>query len=865
MDNKSLKAFLSYGMLIAAFCLLMLNSIAIGASEEFYQKIRVDVPNKDAAREILSSGIANDGVTYDFENGYLYLELSGYDINKIEQLGYSYVVEIPDLEAWYAARNDGLDMGGFRTYSEAVSFMNNLHSQYPSITKMENIGAGHNGNIIWAMKVSDNVNVEEDEPEVLYTGLTHAREPISMEVCLDFVNWLCTEYGYDPDATDIVDNRQVWIIPIINPDGYEYNRQTNPNGGGMWRKNRRNNGGSYGVDNNRNYTFMWGYDNSGSSPWPSDETYRGPSAGSEPENQAVMNFCEDHEFVIALHYHSYGEWFIYPYGFDGSDTPDHDLFVALADAAADINGYTPGKAPELLYPVNGDAVDWSYGEQETKPKTFGFTPEVGNSFWPYESQIPGLIAENHGVNVLFAQVAGNPYAVTTPYAPVVDEMGTDPDGNYTVSWQVVAGDTAIDRFELQELTGMTVITDGAEEGADNWEMNNFSITGSQHHSGSYSFYSGTGNNYIATLTSVNAIDVNQPMDLTYWIRVDTEANYDYAYAEISTDGNTWTILETYDGYHNWYQRSFSLDSYIGEQVFVRFRYVTDVWITDPGIWVDDIYPVQTFESAVTLSNNIQETYYDIYGQSEGTYFYRVRGQNDVGWGPFSATEDIEVTGGGQVCGDVDMIPDDDPIYVPPGGSFGLTGFISNPNPDPILTDVWVGVVHQGNFFELWNFSNISLNPGQSVNSHLNQSVPNYAPSGTYDYVAYCGDKPVSCDTASFQFTVTGARIPNGADDWTLEGDWGSDNVIPSEYAFSGSYPNPFNAETNITFELPQAGEVTLEIYNLMGQKLTTLVDEYKEAGKHTVTWDAADYSSGVYFYKLHAGDFISTKKMSLLK
>jgi len=217
-----------------------------------------------------------------------------------------------------------------------------------------------------------------------------------------------------------------------------------------------------------------------------------------------------------------------------------------------------------------------------------------------------------------------------------------------------------------------------------------------------------------------------------------------------------------------------------------------------------------------------------------------------------------------LCCDVGMTPDTYPITVPPGGSFGLTGTIGNPTASPIITDVWVGVKYLSNFYQLWLFNNIPLNPGQYVNAHLNQSVPGFAPAGTYDYVAYCGDKPTKCDSAVFQFTVTGARIDGGADNWALEGGW--DNAsVPNEVGLVGSYPNPFNATTTITYEIPVAGNVSLEIYNIMGQKAATLVDGNIEAGRHSITWDAANFSSGIYFYKLTAGIKVFTKRMTLLK
>ncbi|PJA29767.1 MAG: hypothetical protein CO189_01375 [candidate division Zixibacteria bacterium CG_4_9_14_3_um_filter_46_8] len=219
------------------------------------------------------------------------------------------------------------------------------------------------------------------------------------------------------------------------------------------------------------------------------------------------------------------------------------------------------------------------------------------------------------------------------------------------------------------------------------------------------------------------------------------------------------------------------------------------------------------------------------------------------------------------CCDVSMIPDTSPVIVPPGGSFGLTGIIANPTSSPIQTDVWVGVKYLTYFFQLWYFPNIPLNPGQFISAHMNQAVPGFAPLGTYTYIAYCGDRPtlVKCDSFSFPFTVAGARVEGGATEWTLEGGWNVPADIPSEYALIGSYPNPFNATATITYETPVAGNVSLDIYNLLGQKVATLVNGNNQAGQHNVIWDASSYSSGVYFYKLSAGDQVFTKRMTLLK
>ena len=219
------------------------------------------------------------------------------------------------------------------------------------------------------------------------------------------------------------------------------------------------------------------------------------------------------------------------------------------------------------------------------------------------------------------------------------------------------------------------------------------------------------------------------------------------------------------------------------------------------------------------------------------------------------------------CCHVSMIPDTYPITVPPGGSFGLTGTVSNPTDNPIVTDVWVGVKYSGNFYQLHSFPNIALNPGQSINAHLNQYVPGYAPDGIYAYVAYCGDYAnlVKCDSASFDFSVSGGRLEGGVSDWILDGGFESAPELPLELALMGNYPNPFNATTTITFILPERMSASVEIFNLLGERVAVLADDLFNAGSHNVTWDASSYSSGVYFCKLSTPKESKALRMVLLK
>ncbi len=218
---------------------------------------------------------------------------------------------------------------------------------------------------------------------------------------------------------------------------------------------------------------------------------------------------------------------------------------------------------------------------------------------------------------------------------------------------------------------------------------------------------------------------------------------------------------------------------------------------------------------------------------------------------------------------VSMVPDDPPITVPPGGSFTYTGIVSNEGDSPVVTDIWVmlDIPGYGMYGPVQQANNVSLNANQTISySGITQQVPNYAPTGLYYNIAYVGDYPGSpVDSAYFEFTVSGARSGD-VGDWTLTG-WFDEygETVPAATALMENYPNPFNASTSISYHLSSSGAVKLEVYNLMGQKVAVLAEGAQEAGRHSVTWDAADYTSGIYFYKLTVDGDIFTKRMTLLK
>ena len=398
------------------------------AEKEIYQHIKINLHHTDQLLELYELGIPLDHYQKNKDNT-LDIVLSKSEKNILVQNGINFQVIQDDLTNYYLDRSQpnvdrefplGSMLGNY-TLLEAINQMDTLSMLYPSfVSEKDSIGTSFEGRTIWAFKLSDNPSIDEDEPEVLFTGLTHAREPLSMMNLFYFANWICENYNSDLTANYLLDNREMWFIPIINPDGYAYNESISPDGGGMHRKNRRlnppnsscNMGTQQGVDLNRNYGYNWGENNSGSSGNPCSAVYRGLSAFSEPETEAISNFILSREFSNVLHYHSYSNFLIHSWG-DGSfpDEPDLTTLREIGKEMTRYNGYLVGTGTETVgYGVNGDAVDWSYGTAGL----ISYTPEVGtfsDNFWPSEDRVIPLCQDQVYSNSIFALVAGSDYII----------------------------------------------------------------------------------------------------------------------------------------------------------------------------------------------------------------------------------------------------------------------------------------------------------------------------------------------------------------------------------------------------------------------------------------------------------------------
>ncbi|MBI5474432.1 MAG: immune inhibitor A [Ignavibacteriae bacterium] len=431
-----------------AFLVCILFSAMTLVAAENYKQIRIHVADKSVLADIYSTGIDHEGATGKI-GGAMEFIAGEFELQDLTRKGISFQVIINDLEKYYRERiasepasslNWGTgSMGGHYTFAEVLQQLDSMRLLYPGlITVRDSIGRSQQDRAIWLVRIG--TMQSQDKPEVLYTALHHAREPAGMMSTIYYMWWLLQNYGTDPEATYLVNNRSQWFIPVVNPDGYEYNRATNPSGGGMWRKNRRNNGGSYGVDPNRNYgpDYMWNASNGGSSTSPTSETYRGPSAFSEPENQAINNFMRSHNIKTCLNYHTYGSYLIYPWGYLSRENADSLIYRDWAYFMTAMNRSTNGTDMQTVnYATRGGADDYMFGDT-TKPSTYTMTPEVGiesDGFWASQSRILPLVTANLPMNKLLAYVAGQ---YTTVISHSVQDAGSNGFLNRGENFSLVA-------------------------------------------------------------------------------------------------------------------------------------------------------------------------------------------------------------------------------------------------------------------------------------------------------------------------------------------------------------------------------------------------------------------------------------------
>ena len=322
------------------------------------------------------------------------------------------------------------DHEGYHTYAEIDAELSDVVATYGqgagAIVKRFVIGKSGEGRDIWALKISDRVASDEAEPEVLAEANMHAREHITVEMALYMIHLLTDNYGGTDDlgqrVTRIVDTREIWVIPTVNPDGAEWDIKDSKFH--KWRKDRFDNPNSdcMGIDINRNFGFMWGL--KGSSAKPCAGGYRGQFPFQSVEARVLRDFMLSRriggrqQIKAVFNWHSYGEFVMWPYGYTKEDIPptmtvdDHEAFVALARRMASLNGYKAHQGSDS-YIYSGDFPAWAYGDQRTFVFTLEMYPPWGctgcGGFYPPDTVITRETTRNRETVLYLLDQADCPY------------------------------------------------------------------------------------------------------------------------------------------------------------------------------------------------------------------------------------------------------------------------------------------------------------------------------------------------------------------------------------------------------------------------------------------------------------------------
>lgn len=800
-------------LILVAFFItsLILTSESSSASKDIYYRVQVFTTSTSDIQKLQQFDIDIDHYRGDAESGII-IEINQRDLELLKRTGLQFQILINDLERYYAnlpsmnateifnsnaiLQADNVSgfgfgsMGGYYTFEEVVKALDTLRALYPNlITAKQNIGTSQEGRIIWAVKLTQNPDVSHaaTRPAVYYDGLHHAREPMSMAALIYYMFWLCENYGTNPEATYLLNNREIFFIPVVNPDGYVYNQSTNPIGGGMWRKNRRNNGSSFGVDLNRNYGYGWGI-GSGSSNVPSSETYHGPAPFSEPETQAVWNYVQQINPSISFTMHSVAGRYLNPYGY--TDTAiAYEKYSDFSGEFAASNNYLYGTAFEMLsYYSAGTTRDHFHVHG-----TLCWTVEVGGTgFWTAQSEIIPLCSENLPALKYLAWVSGA-FARLQQVKEVQNSFAFPND-------------------TLKLLT--TVRNKGLRTTSQNVIVNVTSLSA----------------NAIVLTPSVNIDSIpksemrlNDTNPVLVKISNTAQIGTDFRLVFRVQQDDVTTSIDTVSFRVGRQEIIFSDDAESGNSKWIKGG-TQNRWDTT---FVGYYSPFHSFASARygNAANNTQSTY------TLADTISLANVQN-----PFL---EFAARWADETTNDYTRIQ----ISTNNGTTWlNLTGQYSKQ----------VGGIPSYTDIRYWIRERISLAQyaGQNVRLRFfyrtNGSVPG---DGFYfdDFrVVDYTDNPSS-------ITQTGSELP-------------------ATFNLGQNFPNPFNPETSIQFSLRDASFVKLNVYDVSGRLITSLVSEFKSAGTYNYSFNARGLSSGSYFYSLEAfssvdGELIyrEIKKMLLIK
>jgi carboxypeptidase T len=369
--------------------LVVLLSLSLGLHWALDRELR-DVPRRTAVRVQIADEASRSVVlerALDLWSDtdaaeVLDVVLAAGDLADLEAHGIDFVVLSPDIDAdaelerarleQAEAARPGNWFSEYRDYETVDAYLGTLAARGPELVRIQQLGTSVEGRRIRGVRISA---AADDAPTIVLNGGQHAREWISVMTSTCIADRLVTDAGVDPRVRAVLDRYAVWVVPVVNPDGYVFSWESDR----YWRKNRR---GSHGVDLNRNWSVGFGGRGSSSRRW--SQIYRGPQAFSEPETRALRDLITNTAAVAHIDFHSFGQLILYPWSHTKTPAPDHDRLAALGDAMATAIAGTHGERYRLssaqeLYTAGGTSLDWSYGERGAMGFTIELRPDGGGN------------------------------------------------------------------------------------------------------------------------------------------------------------------------------------------------------------------------------------------------------------------------------------------------------------------------------------------------------------------------------------------------------------------------------------------------------------------------------------------------------
>lgn len=375
------------------------------------------------------------------EEKYVLVAMNEDIYQKLSQEGWRVLIDEEATSLFHSSTQTRTFNGGYRTVTEIHNDLNSINAAHPTLTEVIIYGDSYclmqggcttpggqfsPGYNLKAMRIT-NEAIAGPKPIFFLMANIHAREITTPELAMRFINWLVDGYGVDADATWLVDYHEVYVIPIVNPDGHwivelgpYYQRKNANRSNGCTNQWPPSSSVQYGIDLNRNHSFHW--NNGGTSTNPCDQTYLGPSAASEPEVYQLQNYilslipdqrgpgindpAPDNTTGIFITLHSYSELVLWPWGDTTAAAPNKTGLQAIGNKFATYNGYTSCQPSVCLYATSGTSDDWAYGELGVPAFTF----EVGTAFMPTYSTIDSVQwPENRPAFIYAAKIARTPY------------------------------------------------------------------------------------------------------------------------------------------------------------------------------------------------------------------------------------------------------------------------------------------------------------------------------------------------------------------------------------------------------------------------------------------------------------------------